>query len=118
MTSLGRSVLVESARDVTSRATTHDHLVQFYESEDFLPGIVSGFLAAGLRARQPVIAISTARHREAFVARLASAGIDAGEATRAGQLALLDADEALAAILVDGAPSWDRFRAVVGGAIE
>lgn len=111
-------VRAEASREAVLRAAPHDHIVQFYESDEFLTGVVSGFLAAGLRAGQPVLAIVNARRREALGLRLRSVGIDAERAARAGQLALLDAEEVLSKVMVGGEPRWDRFRLEVGEVVE
>ena len=57
-------------------ATDPTHVVQFYDSEAYLAAAVSDYLAGGLRAGQPVVAIATAEHAEAFVLRLKSKGFD------------------------------------------
>lgn len=115
----GARLRFEGAMDEISRsAAAHDHVVQFYEDEEFLSGTVCGYLGAGLRGGEPVLAIASSAHREAFERCLAGAGIDVDRAARTGQLLLLDAVETLDAVMVDGEPRRDRFRAVVGGAVE
>ncbi len=118
MISPGPRVRADSTLDTVARAASHDHVVQFYESEEFLLGIVSGFLAAGLRAGQPVMAIASARRLGALSRRLGSAGVDVEAAERAGRVAWLDAEAVLAEIVVDGEPSWDRFRSAVARRVE
>src|ERR1041384_2167153 len=71
----------------------HNHIVQFYEREDFLYDNVAHFVAAGLTSGEPVIVIATQAHRTAFVARLKLNAIDVAAATSTGQLTLLDAEE-------------------------
>jgi signal transduction histidine kinase len=115
----GARLRFEGAIDEISRsAAAHDHVVQFYESEEFLAGSACGYLAAGVRAGEPALAIASAPHREAFARCLAGAGIDVHHAARTGQLLFLDAVETLEAVMVGGEPQWDRFRDVVGGAVE
>lgn len=96
----------------------HAHAVRFYESEDFLAGEVTDYAAAGLANGQPVLLIATDPHRAAVASRLAALGIDLESVTATGQLRLLDARDTLAAFMVDGTPNDDKFRAVVGGALE
>src|ERR1041384_5237849 len=96
----------------------HNHIVQFYEREDFLYDSVAHFLAAGLSAGEPVVVIATQPHHAAFVARLKLHAIDVAAATATGQLTLLDAEQTLSAFMVNDAPEWERFRTVVGGVLE
>ncbi|HMG55876.1 MAG TPA: MEDS domain-containing protein, partial [Kofleriaceae bacterium] len=95
-----------------------NHIVQFYEREDFLYDNVAHFVAAGLTAGEPVIVIATQAHRTAFVARLKLNAIDVAAAMSTGQLTLLDADETLSQFMIGDAPDWERFREVVGAVIK
>jgi len=105
---------------VTSRAgaRVHHHSVQFYESDDYLTGVVAGFLAEGLRMAAPLVVIATSAHRQAFTRRLAEDGFDVHGALESGQLLQLDARETLDRIMVDGVPDEERFRSHVGGSLE
>jgi signal transduction histidine kinase/ActR/RegA family two-component response regulator len=94
------------------------HSVQFYEDEVFLQETVSRYLGAGLVADEPIIVIATEPHRRAFRQSLASKGFDVERAIGSRRLTLLDARECLARFMVDGCPDWDRFSALVGGAID
>src|SRR3954470_2529659 len=78
-----------------SHGAGHSHVVQFYENEHFHASAVADFLAEGFKAGAPVIIIATAEHRDAFISRLRSKGIDAARAVRTGQLQMLDAREVL-----------------------
>jgi hypothetical protein len=53
----------------------HDHAVQFYRDEDSLLTTLSRFVRDGLTARQPVVVIATAAHREALTERLVRDGL-------------------------------------------
>ena len=92
-----------------------DHSVQFYENEDYLSDLVSTFLCAGFAAGEPAVVVARESRRRAFCARLTTAGVDVERACRSGQLTLLDAQQTLGELLVDGAPDRERFRKVVGG---
>jgi CheY-like chemotaxis protein len=85
------------------------HAVQFYENDGFLCQVLADFAAAGLEAGDAVILIATEAHRREAHRRLIDGGLDADAAVATGQLSLLDAREVLAAFMVDGAPSWERF---------
>ncbi len=95
-------------------ATDPTHVVQFYDSEAYLAAAVSDYLAGGLRAGQPVVAIATAEHAEAFCLRLKSKGFDVERAKEAGQLFMLDAHQTLAQFMSGSVPDAERFRRVIG----
>lgn len=54
-----------------------NHLVQFYENEDFLYSTVGRFLADGLMGNEPAVVIATEEHRKGFADALAERGWDA-----------------------------------------
>jgi len=101
--------------DVTGQ---RGHIVQFYDSEEFLGARVVSFLRVGVREREPVVLIATADHCGLFTGRLSASGMDLDAARRAGSLIILEARETLAKFMVDGMPDWHRFKTVVGGVIE
>src|ERR1700674_2912769 len=47
-----------------------DHIVHFYEDEEFLLDTVAHFAAAGLAAGEPVLIVATQSHQGAFAQRL------------------------------------------------
>src|SRR4051812_32296620 len=96
----------------------HSHVVQFYESDEFLAARVLTFLRVGLREHEPVVLIATAEHRDLFTARLAGSGLDVDAAVRDGSLVILDAREMLSRFMVAGMPDWQRFKGVVGTVLE
>jgi PAS domain S-box-containing protein len=96
----------------------HNHIVQFYDREEFLADRVVEFLSAGLSVRLPVVLIVTPEHRALFTERLLASGMDTETAERAGNLTILDARATLSQFMVGTMPDWDRFKLVVGGAIE
>ena len=108
----------QEPRDPLASAGAHDHVVQFYDSDEFLGARVVSFLRIGLREREPLVVISTREHAELFTAELAGSGIDVDAALRDGSLTLLDARETLAKFMVSGMPDWHRFKGVVGGVLE
>ena len=111
-----------TARAVTDRPTAgpppHDHVVQFYDDDDFLAGSVATFVEVGLAKGQPVVIIATEAHREAFCRTLIDRGVDVDAACTSGQMALRDARETLETFLVDGKPDWDLFVKQVGGLFQ
>ena len=96
----------------------HGHVVKFYEDEDDLADAVSGFLAAGLRAGDPVAVIATAAHRSAFQRHLESNGFEIEQLVQAGRLTWLDAHEALSKVMQAGEPDPALFQAEIGGLIS
>jgi signal transduction histidine kinase len=92
--------------------------VQFYENEDFLAATVADFLAAGLTVGQSLVVIATEPHREAFARQLKIEGFDVDEASRTGQLVLLDAREMLDTFMVGSTPDPERFKGTVGAVLE
>jgi len=89
------------------------HIVQFYEKESFLSGVVADFLGDGLAEGRQAVVIATPPHRRAFADELAARGIDADD-----RLLLLDAEETLALFMEDGRPDAHRFKAAIGGILE
>jgi len=87
----------------------HFHAVRFYENDEALSRIVGGFLAEGFVASQPGVVIATPAHRAAIEARLAERGFDVDRLKHDGALLMYDAEETLAAFMVDGMPDAARF---------
>ena len=96
----------------------HDHVVQFYAADDELFGSVGAFLADAMRAGDVAIVVATPLHRIGFEAALISNGIDVARVVTDGSLIVLDVDETLASISIDGAVDADLFDVVVGGLVR
>lgn len=90
-----------------------EHVVQFYEHDTFLVETVATFVADGLSAGQPAIAVVTAPRREALAKRLAEIGMDVAGRVASGDLVIFDVDETLAKLMVGDAPSRALFEAHV-----
>ena len=95
-----------------------EHIVAFYRSDDFVVEQVASFISEGLAANEHVIAIATTHHWNAITARLDESGIDYGRATSAGQLVLIEAEEALDAVTVNGKVSVERFGAMLAPLVK
>jgi PAS domain S-box-containing protein len=113
-----RPAAAESAWAPYEVSLIHDHIVQFYESDEVLCRAVAGFLEPGFRAGNPMIVIATAEHRRAIAAGLQSRGLDVELALRDGRLSMLDARDTLAELMVGGLPHPDRFTRIMGHAIQ
>ena len=96
----------------------HPHVVQFYESDEFLYDAVTGFIAGGLQVGQPAVIIARKENRRAFAARFERAGLDFDGACRSGDLAVHDAHDALASFMRGSIVDEDRFRLEIGGIID
>jgi hypothetical protein len=105
------------------RPAPHDHLVQFYDRDDELAAGVVPYLAEAVTAGGVAIVIATAAHRAAFVAGLEALGVDArtdgdGRGPSGGSLVLLDAGEAMDALLSDGRVAAQPFEKLIGERIH
>ena len=96
----------------------HNHVVQFYEDDDFLCDTVARFIGAGLVAGETAIVIATDLHRQCFAQRLRRNDLDVDRAIANGRLLFLDARETLEQVLVDGHPNVERFREVLGATMH
>jgi PAS domain S-box-containing protein len=91
-----------------------EHLVQFYETDDFLLDALVGYVRGGLEAGDVCLVLATAAHRESLEARLETSGLDLAAARQGGAYLWLDASTTLARLLQDGWPDPERFARVVG----
>ena len=90
-----------------------DHLVQLYTDEKALVASVCRFIERGVRDGEGVVAIATAAHWSDVAVRLDERGIDVSAARGRGQLVVLDAQQTLARLLVDGMPDGTAMREIV-----
>jgi len=97
---------------------TREHLVQFYDTDDFLNDRVATYLAEGFSRSQPMVVIATEQRIDSVQWRLASRGFDVDRAHRRGDLILLNAHDALATFMVAGMPEVRRFQESMGRLIE
>jgi PAS domain S-box-containing protein len=95
-----------------------DHIVQFYEDEQFLATAVAEFLSLGLAKGEPLLLIATALHRDVILSQLRFKGLDIGNLLKARRLLCLDAGETLATFMTGSTPDAQRFKASIGDAIE
>ena len=114
-----RAPLTDASRAADAKLQQADarHIVQFYESDEFLAEATSRFLAQGLVAGEALLLVATPAHGRAIVGALAAKGLDVERARAGGLLAVLDAEECLQHLLVQGRPSWEKFEQEVGGAL-
>lgn len=93
-----------------------EHLVQFYETDDFLLDTLGEFIGAGLGSGAACIVIATQAHREELARRLQTNGID--PTLLQGRYVALDAAEMLAQFLREGSLDARRFTRIMGAQIE
>ena len=95
-----------------------EHVVQMYRDPALLVDVVARYCQQGLVSGEAVIVIATQEHRTAFARRLTALGADVPACVRRGQYVDLDADQCLAAFMVDGAPDRERFFGAVTPYLE
>jgi hypothetical protein len=96
----------------------HDHLVEFYETDEFLVDTVSKFVLPSLRDGDAAIIVATAAHRHEFERALEAAGVDIELAVREDRYIALDARDVLSRFMVDGHPGASLFAQTVRPIME
>jgi signal transduction histidine kinase len=107
-----------SAGTLTPTPPGGEHIVQFYETDEFLVSTVGEYMIAGLEAGEPCIVIATTAHRGGLEERLQAAGVDLPAAIAAGRYVALDALELLASFRHDGVLVGDAVHATLGAIID
>lgn len=95
----------------------HGHMVEFYESDEFLGESVCRYIEPAFRGDDVVIVVATDDHRRLFEATLIGAGLDVEAARTTGRYTAVDAEETLSLFMLDGAPDPVRFETTVGGLV-
>ena len=90
------------------------HMVQFYEDDDLLAASVARFIADGIASASPALVIARPENLTRMRSQLGARAVDVERAVEAGTLALLDAEETLARLRVNGALHRERFDALIG----
>jgi len=104
--------------DARKESTGSEHVAAFFRTDDFLRGRVAAFAAEGLAAGEQVILLATHEHAEIVTARLDETGLSVRRAVDENRLLLLDANQVLDGITMDGVTSVNGFRAALGRFIE
>jgi len=99
-------------------AAAADHAVQLYADAEDLVEPVGGYLAAGFDRSEPAIVVATPHHRSLVAAHLARCGWDGATLADRRLVEFRDAEATLAALLVAGKPSAERFERVVGALVD
>lgn len=99
-------------------AGRHEHVVEFYETEEFLADTVTDFVGPGLHDGGAAVVVATSAHRYALERSLRHSGVDIEHAVDADRYLAFDAAELLERFMVDGAPDPERFREIVGAVLR
>lgn len=107
-----------SCADLLDGLEAAEHVVQLYGTDDrLLTRNVGRYLVEGLRRGDGLLVIATPGHRTSLT-RLLREETNYFEAVLEGRLVFLDADTTLTRFLVHGMPDPQRFRHVVGDALN
>jgi hypothetical protein len=113
-----RSPIHSSWRNVLALPERASHILQIYDSDDFLSAAVAHFAAEGLKQGEAVLLTGSKEHLAAIERELRSAGVDAEAARRSGQLAATDVHEAIAVMAPGGTLDRARFEEEAVGALQ
>lgn len=94
------------------------HAVSFFRNDEQLCSEIAAFAAEGLHLDQPALIVTNEAHRRGISSNLEAAGVDVVDAMRRGDLALVDADECLQAIMPEGMPDAGLYNEQVGTAVS
>lgn len=103
---------------VPSRCYPQDHVVQFYEDDDFLAEVVADYLMVGVETGEYLLILLTPAHQSAVLQRLEAAGLDTAAAIASGRLVTRNAEALLQAIMHDGMPDAALFESHILADIE
>ncbi|HEX6731497.1 MAG TPA: ATP-binding protein [Pyrinomonadaceae bacterium] len=102
----------------TSHPEKNEHIVQFYEKDNFLLDSASQFLKTGFDRGEAVIVAVTGSHLEELHPRLTTSGINISSLTDSGQYLPWNAEETLDHLVVEGRVSETRFNDLIKGKFE
>jgi hypothetical protein len=94
------------------------HAVHFLESAAACPRMIGDFVADGILAGQPVIALVASRRIAGLDTHLLACGLKPVALRERGALQVFDAEAVVEALMVGGTVSAEVFRSIIGGALE
>jgi hypothetical protein len=94
------------------------HAVHFYNDDDALLDLLSGYVGSALVKGGAAVVIGTVAHRAGLRAWLHRRCFDLDAAARQGRYLALDAGETLDRLLINGQPEPGRVRDVIGSALD
>ncbi len=95
-----------------------EHLVEFYNTEEYLVNTLVDYFTIGLTQGEACIIVATHDHRLAFERKMKELGNDMKRAEMNGQYIPLDAAVTLAHFYKDGEVSSDAFNEIIGSMIH
>jgi hypothetical protein len=106
---------VTPSHDRLAEAQGDDHLLDLYDSDDYLVEAVTSFAAPALRAGEVAVLIATAEHLRGCVQALRDMGFDVDALRADDRLVTVDTAEVLPKIMADGSLVPARARALGEG---
>lgn len=94
------------------------HAVSFFRNDEQLCSEIAAFAAEGLALDQPALIVTNEAHRSGISQELEAAGVCVADAIARGDLALVDADACLKAIMPADMPDPDLYNEQVGAAVS
>ncbi len=101
-----------------SRAHQGNHVVLFYEDDEYLLAELARAGGAALDLGGSVVILATEEHRAGLERHLAARGCDVAGAVACGRFVSLDAKEALAQVTTNGRLDAGTFRRRIGGILS
>jgi CheY-like chemotaxis protein len=92
-----------------SRISDSEHIVQFYENDDFLIESVSGFVGDAFKEGGSCVVFLTPEHRRALNKKLVANGVDVAELEASGRYVMVDSREALSQFVTGRSIDPERF---------
>lgn len=114
----GKKTLSLVNSQLTSRPETDEHIVQFYEKDNFLLDSISQFLQTGFNRGEAAIVAASGAHLEELHPLLTTSGVNVSHLTDSGQYLPLNAEETLEHLVVEGRVSETRFNDLMKGKLE
>ena len=116
------SVPMAAPADHSAHSSHHEgehtgHIVQFYSEDAFLLDELTKFASNALLARDAVVIIATAEHRDNLAHHLARRSVDLDRAVSEGRYIALDAADTLSTFMRLGQPDPDAFASAIGPVI-
>jgi PAS domain S-box-containing protein len=89
------------------------HFVQLYTDDGFLLDVLSRFIGGAIAVGDGAVVIATRAHQDGLAQRLKARGVDTAKAISQGRYVLLDANETLPRLMVDGSVDETRFMSTI-----
>lgn len=110
---MGHLDAIEQNRSLGGRPRPTEHIVHFYEDEDYFLGELTSYVTDGMTAGEAMVLIATPSHLAEIERRLPARGIDVSAARKAGTYLTADAAGTLELFMGASGPDPERFEAVV-----